>query len=1391
MAEDFNQLLAQIEQDAQDRNIRYKDKLELKLQRAENQINRDPDRQSAYDRVHRQVMETRTKIFRNELERVRADVKSGILKNQYIFDEERNLLASLGEHDNRLNPQIAGLITDWQLQVDIRELQSDATRAINIYTADIEDGKDFNIALSTHLIPLQERIEPILQRIGENREVADLLAKVRRMIKDADKTRISTLALQGGYDRIIKDLESKTDDNYAELVVDSFGVVYGTLKRKEALYKYYEIAEIYASGKADDYLSAAKNELRAERIYGADTHIREALLLYQLPDKKKEEIQTYQDDYIKPQLKRIEFARKQLEAIKSASSLEKALELYKNALDENIGWPSFNAVEVRDANGEVDNTVSQPVNIVSAAALHIEALLDSYLSNRLAIVSDPAQMARITTLIKQDEMDTLAQYVGWGNGNVRKTHGERFTRLQNAYTEQLNQRANVKAAADAAQNHINNHQFMNAYYAFEGYATIVEQNVDLYPAEIALWNRIKALNNLNKLKLDVRTSLDAGYDATKLDAEIARFEQLRETIKTALAVNKDGAVALGLNQDDVDATHILWILHGLKLFESGAFDQAQKMWKNIPSNSPNYPTSLIENIDKRIRVDGALENAIAEGKAELNAHRLESAYEILVNQQDKTDARGYSEFQALFNEVRTLYANQLLENLKRHTDVSSGDSAVYEHLRKTLQKVSFSVYQNNERWITIGYLKRIAEESYTLALPTKNAELWRNAIAHYTALNELVPQTERLNQVWAAYTDALVNQALNESSSQNNDLAQAAAKLDQVAFPAINNLAINVPNSPLISLLRARTYNRYIQLGDSIISVRRYIQSVQTEVNTLKEKTGDTLAIDITRFEAQINQASALILLADRLDTTLVPEKSFHEWKNAIQKWEAIQVELQPYLGLMTWAQARLNNARERILRINPSNLTAELDRLARLSLLGQPTMDTQPFIMRLRDEAKIALNNTETTTASHYTELEKAAWALAYLVDPLVKLENLVDITDFNIDANPSYDEEEFVLKLATTLHERADLANKFQNALARIRGTLDTAKITGDFTSATQLIKSVSDGEMRIFAGHSEFQKLLRELDDDTTRYKRLDDLYKQIDAHFKAEQFDLVTTLLDELKKHPDAADGTHPSDNAKVIDSYAGDQTLTGARKIHDRIREKQAQIKSLENWLAPLITTEDLTAQIWFDDSRLNKADELNINLSAVMLVRFGDVDAQIAQERAIAHYDDALQLLAQADFGIGGTQDHPTYYDQGLAHYSLSQAYNCLKNCPLVYKDLKSTTARAIFKWAGLLYKEIRNQLGQVEERYADLDKAQQEFDLLFSQLIDDSNAVRATNGNGRAQAFDALEITYSKLITGSSSTGQPIQSPVTSPHGHYTLYPVAAEYKDAIQLYQEAQRYR
>lgn len=1400
MSADFHDLLTQIERAALDTTTRWRNGLELQLQRAANQTNRDPERQADYDRVRKQVIEQRTQVFYDTLEQIRADIKNGALKELREFERQRNELAILGEHDSSLNAKIGDLQKDWNLQEDIRQLRTDAARAISLYKTEVEDGKDFQLAADTYLSPLLTRIETIRQQVDDPRSVENMLADVRKMIKRADKTRISTLAGLGNYEAIIKELEAIPDDDYLEIVKDEAGATHGTFKREDAIYRYHALAEAFAGKKADLYRREAELALLDGRIYEANTQIQEALILYGLHGGKKGELQKFYDENIQPLLNCIKFARKQLGAVMSAASLNDALNFYNSALSESDGWPAFAGLDIRSDQGEIDPKAQPPSALVSAAASHIESMMNNFLSVRLKIVDDPKQMARISVVISPEEMKKITQYVEWGRGQLQIKYSEQFNKLKNAYSDQINQRTGVETASAAAQQLITERKYVDAHHALEGYASILEQNADLYPIEITVWNRVKALNNLSQIKIDVSTTLDRGYDITALDAEIARFEQLQTTIKTAFEVNKEGAVAVGLSQEDVDATHLLWLLRGFKLRDTGKLEDAQKMWGNIPSTSRYYPDveTLLKDVGKRIRVDDDLDKAIVDGRDLFTANRFDQAYAVLIVHQDKTDARGYGDFRVLFDDVCQAYGSHLLTQIKQNVETPPGDSTVLEKWKAKLEEVLPALYQENERWITIAHLQQVAEEVYRLARPTQNPELWRKALQNCSALNTLSPQPEWLAEIWELYTDALVNQALNESSTQNDDLEQAAAPLDGVAFPAINNLALNVSKSPLIPLLRARTYNRYIHLGDTPTHVQRYVQSVQIELNKLKDSS-DRFAIDVNYLAKQLSEANALILLANQLDTTLVLEKSFSEWKTVIQKWDAVQVQLQPYLGMMMWAHKRFNEARELIQQNVPENLVVELENLARLSLLGQHTMDTWSLLERLRNEARLAFDGTETTNVLQYKQLERGAWSLAYLINPTAEspLASDIEMESFSINADPIYDQEEFAVQVATALHKRASMAGNFKNILGRAQGKLNTAKTTGEFTPVKEEMDHILEGDLQIFANTSEFRKLKRELDAVKTTHERLSSLLTAINRCFTNEQFNLVPDLLDELEKQPQSADdptggdGLHPSDLAKASDPFAEDEILYGTTQIRQRAQEKQAHITALTDWLSPLIAQDDLYAQIQIHINEDEPKTNPTIDFSSVSLVDFSVVDAQIGSERANAQYEGALELLTKVDVGVGGTQESPRYYDPSLTLYSLTQAYSHLQNSPLKGRDLKSATARAIFKWAGILYHEIRAQLKQAVERYEDLEQAHQEFTRLFPQLIDDINAMMSTKGSGRKQAFVAIEATYGKLVSGKDSAGNSILFPVTTPNGYYTLYPVAATYQPAIELYQDAQRYR
>jgi len=1379
MAGDISSAIAQLVQDAGQPLQKWSD-LDARHKRLEAEVAKDEQLGKLLRDSWGEMIEKRNALFHEALRRLRDQINTGAIDDQATFNRNRLALSALGEHNDRLNREVASLQSDWNLRLEINQLRSQVERATNAYTAAISDGTDFQVAADKHLEPLKTRIEEIRQERGDVREIEDLLSEVRLIIKRADKGATITLASLGNFERILTNLNNAPDD-YVEILVDENGEIHGSKPKDIAIHWYDERATGYAEKKADKYLEEVEAALHHGRIYEADSRLRDAKNLFRLPHEKKQEVTEYQAAYVAPLMKRIELARTNLAAIPTTMNVDTAIDLYQKALDPELGWSAFAILE----NSVEGNAIGRNNQLVVNAMEYIYSVLRKEIKSRLDQI-DPTALKIITNVMSLQDMCKLEYYIHWGDGRLLDELGSDYNKLRQAYNKQTNLRTEVNSATAQALTFLNAKDYVSAFNTLAPYENAISSNSDLFPDAEKLWRRVNALQNIRLIKLNVINALDQGFDATKPNSELLRLDAILQDAISAIDANKEGADSVGLSQDVVELRQLVALVHGFQLREELKLDQALHIWReNIPIGSrfTAQANDYARDTETHMKIDRDLNAALRLAHAALASQLPNEAYTLLKPHEAKIDSRNYSEFVELFDKIRTAYGAVLSEEIRKNIDRTLDNPAELEQLAEQLNEVSPASFQKQEAQINNALVEQRARYNYQLADGTRVVKYWYNALESWQELYSIEPQTN-ITPIWEGYVDAVVSEALARSAANTLTIDTARAPLDSDALPAIQELAINVPQSKRIAPLRAQVYMRFVQLGDNLLHTRRYLQSVRVAIAEASDKN----IVDIKRLEGQIGEADSLLVKAERLDTALKLERPLLDWVSAVEDWQSQQNRLRSFVGLGIWFEARKAEALAQLdqeLAGTGDEIVRSLELLAKHSLLGDPIGDPRVLFEQMRGHVRFALTDMNALTEEDCTALEQASWALAFLINPNTLLMQVVETEGFDLNARTIYDPENYAVQMANVLKQKAQSIGDFERIVASATSLLDNAGITGDFDAVNDALAPIRNGNLIEYLKHNTIRNIEAELSVTQERYDRLNGINLEVKQHFKLEKFDLLLPLLEDLEKQPAGDDGLRPAQRVRLKDSFAADDPLAGTEQIRVRVQEKQAQIAVLETWLSPIITLADLLAQLRGTNDELSQPSQ--IDFTYVRVADFVQLDDRIGELRSRGQYKAAVMLLEQIDYGVNGTVDEPSHYERSI--YSLTQALNHLHAVPIKEKRT-SATAEAMYQWSALLFRTVRTMLEKVIERYDDLDAAQTGYIEQRDKLLQAIQGIHTTNGRERARFFVELETAYSYLVTGLDANGEPLPKRET-PNYHYPLYPLAHQHEDILQRYKDAQRYR
>jgi len=1325
-----------------------------------------------------QVELCRRKQFNKEKDEIEAMLRAETLPPEEDFRARLTRLSKLAEPVYAFKEQPNRLRVEYSRRSELSRLEKEKDKAVTRYYASIESGTDMVVAAEQYLKPILEKAQEVLNYLPDDPRVIKLLEDIRRTIRESDRTDTHTNATQGKFKAILDNLYQK-DSNYREALVDEFGQSHGVRTRDEAVRWYENRAKLYAEEKASEYRTRAEDALQRNNPRIAQRELDEANKLFLLPPPVRKDLDAFEEKYIMPLLKRIDYAESEFNLVIASLSLEDALTHYNNAIDPGKGWPYFETTMENE-----DSVGASALNPAKRARTYIVELLDRFFDNRVRLLNMDTNAQNILTRLTSDDMQKMTRYVDWDR-QLSEKYSTKVIQLREMHAQATQNLSQIEASKERARQFLSENKHQQAHSELSKWADIINANPEKFRDAHRLLEQTKALSDIRGERDRLEQVVNSSVNWDNAEQEITRIKEKIEVANRVINDRPSEATNVDMHSVRDGLQYLVMMLEAYHLYnKQHQLEAALDIWRRIPQDSRFHEQAeqYIEQVSSQLQDDNALNSAINQAYTYQDNQDYESMYHVLIPHHEKYHARDYQTLTGLLETARERYGQQVIQAIRQNIADNKKNPEDLKALRQQLRIVNPRLAAQHDKMIERGLIQQQAWQAYEVAKGTTNRERWEDALQKFEELNSYETQP-KLGEVREQYTFAFVIETIQNTSASNIDLNIVETQLTK-ATDEIHRLEQDYAQSTVVNELKLRVFNRFMQIAQSPDVLSRYrIQSI-----SMLDRLDPSHA-DYQTYIDQIQLAEDVVQAAEAVRSAYVPKQRLQEWLNAEKRWQQISSVSQQYSGIQRWYNEFVSTkvlvsldaeATER--EQNISHKWHLLDPLSKRYLVTKQSVgDVWEYVEELRQSAQIIVadyTGSETLDFGEQSEtliaLERATWALNYLTNPDRRLQVSGISTDsFVMNVSEITDLFEYSAQLALTIGEKAREVQEVKQILAIAKGRLNNAVNDGSFNRVDEALKPIESGHLKDYQVNNEYRALKIECNEKAKEVRRFDTILDEINTLFVDEQFDEVTNKLNILEADPQA-DAYDIIENVTTTDRFKNNSILRSVRAIRLAVKEKSEQIRALITWLDDIVDETVLIQCIKDDDEKLRQA--IIFDLESTKVVNFHHADnSTIQKNRNIGRYDLALQALTDVDFG--GQENQLTPHPSGKL--SIAQAQSILSKPPISPKNCISDTAISIMQWANALWTQLADDALCIQARYNDLYDA----DEAFAEALTNFNEATIDMKSNRRKHLNQMQSAY-KRITGRDSPGDSVLTNYSNKTKqqsgcHYELEPLATDFTE------------
>jgi hypothetical protein len=1297
--------------------------------------------------LRNELAEKRRNLFRERFEQRQSDLRAGKILDNSKLNEVLIELNSLAEpNTDEFNKSIEQFKAEFHRYIRVAALRENVKKRIQQYESAIQAGEDLKSAAENYLKPAESAIDKFLHEYEHDPDAIALLTDVRKVIKDANKEPLMTLAALGHFADIIAGLRDRPD-SYVEVLVDEVSHNHGIRPKQEAIIWYEERAKAFALRKADEYIKEAQRKLSDGNPILAASDLENAFTLPYLPKEKLNEIEEFRTKKIEPQLARIHFARKRLEAVPHAGSVAEAKRLYAEAFSADRGWPGFKRVSESYLIEEAEN--------------YIYRAIENNIISKLGHLQNPTQGHYLLNVLNDSDLQTVFEDAQWGDGRLNTKYASQLSKLRQTYSQQQQERNAIRQVEADARAALLRGDPRYAYDILRPYEVVLEADRDVYRSVYQLWVDAQATYQIAALRDKLRNRIDQPrqYD---LKVDIRDVKTLVEAAEQAVRANPAGAADVRL-QDAIGEGHqYLHLLEGLQADREERYEDAIQALEKVSNRSRFYEEAkaALDEVKRKITDDTELEEALRKATDLKNQNKWREAFDCLKPYQDRTTARKYADYRRLMGEVKQGYENELIDLINQNIASQNDDPTDLEDLDDALHEVNPNPPRNIKDRIQRGLRIQIARRDLKKATGTQDVRLWQRALHSWQDVDP-AQQAPHLADVQETYARLFCLDAIEKtySNDPNYTLEEARATIRE-AIEQLENLRVSGIQSRTVNIYRVYLYVRQMEIVESPEYVRNPLDAARlalqawTDEERTTHRAGD--------YQNRIARTEKLAILANTLQMTLTPENDLRKWLEAIRNWQQAVGDAQPHnRGLLVWYERYIQRLREQLQRtINQTGIFwRRIEPLGKLLLLGfrdtdLPLADYQSLLLHVLHELNADMKGT--TTPHDTTPQEYIAHVLR-AADAFIFIANETSEGAMAADVQP----------LREALDRKRQAIEDIAKIVYEARGMVNTAKATGRLVDLENKVAPIVQptGTYYAYREHILVVDLLRQIDTFESELNDLQRAATDVMDWFDQERFAELLVRVEVLLT-PEAQ--IYRAKNmVKVTEppTFRG-KTYNNAEDVKWAVGRKVKQLQEIYAWLKS-IADEHFLANL--------KDNPQPFAFSQTQIVDFASTEVQnrLAFLHTRARFSEALQELQKVESG-GVTDENQPAQNYDAQRLSLVQSLQLLERVPVKREALLSNTALAIFNWVGQLWKAVNAALDKVETLRQEIEKRAELFEQEYKAFTDNFEAYKAGVGN-RQRLAAAIETAYGRIKTQAASQ---------SSTGDAAYYPLAPNYEGLDEFY-------
>lgn len=1105
----------------------------------------------------------------------------------------------------------------------------------------------------------------------------------------------------GDFKSLIESLREEKDKNKLIPWRNLKGEEQEPITVAEALSEAEILAVNYAEQKAQQYQQDAQQHMANHAPRAAKEVLLRSRTLFMLDDESKGIIEQYLQNSVEPEIGQLTEAEKKLQQVARADYPDKGWRLIGEALEIYPHAPGVG--EARQA--LLPRLIEQVERKLQEARSDLKLdRLDKALKLAEEAVTTSNQIAQHSADLGLLELEKQGRSL-----NQKATTLLAACQQEDRLVRELADQADKIGALLQAE----------PGKAMQRWADLVSQYGD---------ETIERFPRLRQLRQDVETAggiqmLTARLDSAFASNERSRIENALPDVEANIAKQeyadyRQQLVALQSRlQLRRDYLLALDVLHN-----SGDAEAALALFSHIAGQKGHPDAVSAQEEAKRIRENKELETKIANALQTAGDHmkaqpaRPKQAYQALSPFKDEVSTHK-REVDQLLRQAHQLWTAQLVERADKELRKSAPHPDKLDGLVSELEKLP------EPRPVeTVNRVK--AHAAAARARQHERVHEWPEALAEW----EKALQRDILNMTFKEGKQRSRKKVAEiELSRLEDEKGDAGQEGKETVKGFFQKLEEDLPLDPEVRFWRARYYaDRAKKRSTTAAKKREYYALAEEglaaaqEIFARQQKPDPVLQGKAKDLQQNVVTADDLARQQQEVERKLTsPEtRSLAEVERARQDAQKLMTEYKQNTAVADWWQEQRDHAIEQLKNANDTLDPQETwERFAigsKILILNPAHVLAQQFVRDLPNRAEDMNREIERVID------DKEGFLISDTTDEKTVEAQLQKVEAIQADARAIYDRlvgfrEQIpqgagsVETLSNVLRDNLEKLNSFLSDLEKLRqlkGRAETylkqAKIDGKWQNFDEVIRQINQAG---FHNHRAKKSLSESQLAIQTRRTELIKMQQALKTVAESEQFaaalHIMATLEDPTLGDPDDAYGLRT--NLQVTDPLNRNNLITNWRALKNWLKERQAQLESVVNWLMMV--------------GLIQVLDEYAVSLPVrsendpAGFVNWEQTRQQIINLTESGNFTNAAQLSEQALDGNGD------WFDDGNRLLALRPARDRLRLAPIKQEQALSQRVKELLDAAKIQHENLTPKIEQAERNLATVKRKDQQWHEAYSNL--------------------------------------------------------------------------